>query len=327
MSSRSSRSAVILTLLPLVLAGCASTTGPNPGDAAPPSPRASVQTASAPPVVAETPQLDSANAKPMPLDPYLLAPAQLATVEKAQQKLIVDCMAGFGLTYAPPTGSRSHRDSDAPTTRVDARYGHQSAALMAVWGYHPEGGVPAGASARPSGPSFSPETELVLRGTADPAARAGAGGQTVNGRKVPERGCIGEAVKELTGAADGEIGNPQFADDVKFTTLEQSRNDPRTQAVFGKWSQCMKDAGFGYPDPLAALGDPQWRKTPLPTPAEVKVATADAACRHTHNVVGVWYAVDTGYQQQAIAANAAAMARAKAAVETQVRAATKVTAG
>lgn len=317
----------MLTLLPLLLAGCASAAGPAGADAAPPSPRESVRTAAAPPAVAATPQLDSANDRPLPLDPYLLNAEQQAAVEKAQQKLIVRCMASFGLTYTPPSGSGGRRDSDAPTTRVDSRYGHQSAALMAKWGYHPEGGVPAGAGAKPSGPSVSPEMELVLRGTADAAARAGSGGREVNGRKVPERGCIGEAVKELTGAAEGGIGDTQFADDAKFTTLEQSRNDARTQAVFRRWSQCMKDAGFDYPDPLAALGDPQWRKAPLPTPQELKVATADAACRHAHNVVGVWYAVDAGYQQQVIAANAAAMAEARTAVETQVRAAARVAAG
>ncbi|MEV8092732.1 hypothetical protein [Kitasatospora sp. NPDC085879] len=327
MSSRPARSAVMLTLLPLLLAGCGGAAGSADTDAVAPSPRASVQTAAAPPTVGATRQLDSANAEPLPLDPYLLNAEQQSAVEKAQQKLIVRCMASFGLSYAPPSGSGSRRDSDAPTTRVDSRYGHQNAALMAKWGYHPEGGVPAGAGAKPSAPSMSPEMELVLRGTADAAARAGSGGRTVNGRSVPERGCVGEAVKELTGSADGGIGDTQFADDAKFTTLEQSRNDPRTQAVFRQWSQCMKDAGFDYADPLAALGDPQWRKSPTPTPQELKVATADAGCRHAHNVVGVWYAVDAGYQQQVIAANAAAMAEAKAAVETQVRAAARVTAG
>ncbi|MEV7179383.1 hypothetical protein [Kitasatospora sp. NPDC093679] len=327
MSSRPARSAVMLTLLPLLLAGCASAAGSADTDAVPPSPRPSVQTAAAPPTLAATPQLDSANDRPLPLDPYLLNPEQQLAVEKAQQKLIVRCMASFGLTYTPPSGNGGRRDSDAPTTRVDSRYGHQNAALMAKWGYHPEGGLRAGAGAMPTGPSFSPETELVLRGTADVAARAGSGGRTVNGRTVPARGCLGEAVKELTGSAEGGIGDTRFADDAKFTTLDQSRKDPRTQAVFRQWSQCMKDAGFDYTDPLAALGDPQWRKSPTPTPQELKVATADAGCRHAHNVVGVWYAVDAGYQQQVIAANAAAMAEAKAAVEKQVRAAALVTAG
>ncbi|MFD0530464.1 hypothetical protein ACFQ1I_33325 [Kitasatospora arboriphila] len=210
---------------------------------------------------------------------------------------------------------------------MDSRYGHQNAALMAKWGYHPEGGLRAGAGAMPTGPSFSPEMELVLRGTADAAARAGSGGRTVNGRTVPARGCLGEAVKELTGSAEGGIGDTQFADDAKFTTLDQSRNDPRTQAVFRQWSQCMKDAGFDYADPLAALGDPQWRKSPTPTPQELKVATADAGSPARAQRGRRLVRRRRRYQQQVIAANAAAMAEAKAAVEKQVRAAALVTAG
>jgi hypothetical protein len=284
-------------------------------------------TSTAPPPVSATPVLDSANAEPLPLDAYLLSPTQQLTVGRAQQKLIVSCMASLGLRYAPPAESRSPRDEDAPTTRVDARYGHQNAALMARWGYHPQGGIPAGAGAKPSGPAVSPQMEVALRGTADAAAHSGPGGQIVNGHKVPDHGCIGTAAARLTGAVDGAVGDAEFAGDVKFATLEGSREDGRTQAVFGLWKQCMKDAGFTYADPLEALGDPQWRRTPLPTQRELQVATADAACRHRHNVVGVWYAADAAYQRQAIAANAAAMAEAKAALEAQVKAATEVMAG
>ncbi|WP_269432040.1 hypothetical protein [Saccharothrix sp. ST-888] len=39
--------------------------------------------------------------------------------------------------------------------------------------------------------------------------------------------------------------------------------------------------------------------------------------------MGVWYAVDAAYQQQAITANADAMAEAKAALDRQVEAATR----
>ncbi|MFK0191114.1 hypothetical protein [Kitasatospora sp. NPDC090308] len=76
------------------------------------------------------------------------------------------------------------------------------------------------------------QLELVLRGTDDQAARAGSGGRTdrqrAGGRAVPERGCVGAAVREPTGAADGEIGGPVFAEDADFTTLEQAQNDERT---------------------------------------------------------------------------------------------------
>ncbi|MFD0569404.1 hypothetical protein ACFQ0T_09170 [Kitasatospora gansuensis] len=318
MPSLPRRSAAFLIVLPLLLAGCAGTAAPSSGSDRRGGPEA-------PPPVSAIPTLESANDQPLPLDAYLLNPDQVSTSTRAQQELMSRCMQGFGLIYAPPASSEPHRDSDAPTTRVDGRYGSQSAVLMAKWGYHSEGGLPAPAAGSAAGGlPTSPEMVVVERGTSDPKQRFGPGGQVVNGRTVPEHGCIGEVRKQLTGAVDGWMGDAQIAIDIKFTTLRKSQEDERTRSVFAKWSQCMKDSGHDYPDPLAAIGDPEWRNAPLPSQRELQVATADAACRTKHNVVGVWYAVDFAYQEQAIKDNAAAMAKAKASVEAQVAAAKRV---
>ncbi|MGK4580520.1 hypothetical protein [Kitasatospora sp. HPMI-4] len=325
MSSRLPRTAVLLLALPLLLAGCASgATGSHPdGDARSSGQAGARTTATPPPLVSTPPVLDSANDRPLPLDGYLLNRDQQTTVEVAQQKLIVSCMARLGFTYVPPAGPRPPRDSDAPTTRMDSRYGHQNAELMAKWGYHPEGGNPAGTGVKPSSQPMSQQMTTAMEGTSDPNERFGSGGQVFNGRQVPDHGCIGAADKQLTGAVDGLVGDAQVATDLKFETLKDSQHDERTQAVFAQWSHCMKDAGFDYPDPLAAVGDPQWRKTPTATPSELRVATADAACRHKFNVVGVWYAVDVAYQQGAIAGHAEAMAKAKTDLEALTKAATQ----
>ncbi|WP_052391100.1 hypothetical protein [Streptomyces sp. NRRL B-24484] len=316
------RPAALLIALPLLLAGCASAAASNHGEDA--RPAAPVT----PPPVTATPTLASANDEPLPLDAYLLNPKQAAAVAEAQQALVTRCMKRFGFTYSPPAQADEPRDSDAPTSRVDGRYGHQSAALMAKWGYHPEGGIrvtPDGTGG--GGWSTTPEMAAAERGVSDPKQRLGPGGQVVNGQKVPAHGCVGESVKQLTGSVDGRVGDAQTVDDIKFATLKNSQEDARTRAVFAAWSQCMKAGGYDYPDPLAAVGDPRWRQTALPTAHEVQVATADAACRAKYNVVGVWYAVDYAYQEQAIKDNAPAMAAAKAALETQVRAAALATAG
>ncbi|MFD9130521.1 hypothetical protein [Kitasatospora sp. NPDC059571] len=323
MYRRPRRRAALVIALSLLLAGCASAVAEQPagnsGSAAP-------TRSEAPPTVSATPVLDSANDKPLPLDGYLLAPDQLLTVEKAQARLISGCMARFGFDYTPPAPALPGRDSDAPTTRIDGRYGRQSAALLAKWGYHPEGGAPAAADSQTQ-PPMSPAMTVAARGTSDPKQRFGPGGQTVNGLKVPDHGCVGEAAVRLTGSVDGQLGDAKTASDLKFGTLEAARVDPRTQAVFAKWSQCMRAAGLDYADPLAAMSDKEWSRTPLPTPHELQVATADAGCRHRENVVGVWYAVDAAYQQQAIAEHAPAMADAKAALAAQLKAATQALAG
>jgi hypothetical protein len=274
----------------------------------------------APPPVGQVPVLDSANDRPLPLDPYLLAPAQEALVIGAQQRLLAQCAGRFGLAYTTPTAA--HRDSDAPTTRVDGRYGHQDAGLMARWGYHPEGGLPPGQDRWTAGVDATrPEAAAVMTGSDGSGAKFGPGGQVVNGQVVPDHGCAGEALKALTGSVEGRLGNAQIAEDLKLDTLRRSQDDPRTRAVFAQWSSCMKEAGFDYPDPVAALSDPEWPRTPLPGERELRVARADAQCRHRHNVVGVWYAVDQATQEQAVRANAGALAAARASVEAQVAAA------
>ncbi|MGW1707371.1 hypothetical protein ACWCP8_17965 [Streptomyces sp. NPDC002206] len=321
MSRRSCRIAASLIALPLLLIGCTSAGGEHP-EINSAMARESAQT---PPPVSAIPKIDSANDKPLPLDPYLVNPRQLSTINKAYTKSISLCMARFGFAYKPPVESPGPRDSDAPVTRIDGRYGHQNARLMMKWGYHPEGGVLASqSSSEASTRKISPDMVVAGRGSSDPGKAFGPGGQIINGKTVPYHGCMGEAVKELTGSVDGALYDPQIAIDVKLKTLNEAQQDDRTKAAFAKWSQCMKIRGFTYKDPLAAGGDPEWRKTSKPTAHELKVATADAACRHKNNVVGIWYAVDSSYQEKVIASNAAAMARVKTDLESKMRTAMRV---
>ncbi|MFF3352694.1 hypothetical protein ACFYWN_08590 [Streptomyces sp. NPDC002917] len=320
-SRRSCRTAASLIVLPLLLVGCTSAGGEHPKI----NSKTVREGAQTPPPVSAIPTIDSANDKPLPLDPYLVNPRQLSVINKAYAKSISLCMARFGFTYRPTVESPGPRDSDAPVTRIDGRFGHQSARLMAKWGYHPEGGVLASQSSpEESTRKISPDMVVAGRGSSDPGKAFGPGGQIINGKTVPYHGCMGEAVKELTGSADGALYDPQIAIDVKLKTLNESQQDDRTKTAFAKWSQCMKIGGFAYKDPLAAGGDPQWRKASKPTAHELKVATADAACRHKNNVVGIWYAVDFSYQEKAIAANATTMARVKTDLESKMKAAMRV---
>ncbi|MFD8596335.1 hypothetical protein ACFV1L_15195 [Kitasatospora sp. NPDC059646] len=316
--SRLRRLATAVAFLPMLAAAACG--GPSP------APAADAGTPSAVPSVGQVPVLDSANDRPLPLDSYLLTPAQEALVIGTQQRLLAQCAARFGLTYTMPDAVP--RDSDAPTTRVDGRYGHQSARLMAVWGYHPEGGLRAGQNRWSAGVDTTlPGAAAAMTGSDGSGSKFGPGGQVVNGQVVPDHGCAGEAMKALTGSLGGRLGNAQIAEDLKLDTLRRSQDDPRTRAVFALWSACMKESGFDYPDPVAALTDPEWSRTPLPGEHELRVARADAECRHRHNVVGVWYAVDFAAQEQAVREHADALAAARAAVAAQVAAAQRVASG
>jgi hypothetical protein len=304
---------VFLVAIPLLLTGCSRFGEGNEGSA---------DAENSVPDVSATPVLQSANDKPLPLDAYLLTGDQLEVLTKAQNSLVSQCMKRFGLTYSLPSVTGQLND-DGPKTRIDGRYGPQNAQRAAQWGYHPEGGAPKrdGVPWGKPGGQETPEAMTALRGTSDKAKKYGPGGQKINGRKVPDHGCLGEAARTLTGKADGSIGDHQLAIDLKFQTLERSLQDERTQAVFRKWSACMKERGFSYKDPLDALGDKAWSKTPMPTQREIQVATADSECRKEHNVVGVWYAVDYAYQEQAVDKNAEVLDSVGKSIEARMKAA------
>lgn len=266
------------------------------------------------------PVLTDANHRPMPLDPYLLDPQQTKTISEGYSTLVSRCMRRFRYDYAPPVEGADPTGigADAPTTRMDGYFGFQTMAHAKTWGYHPETAAPEGGSS--PAPRTAGET-TALTGTSDPDSKYGPGGQKINGRAVPDHGCVGEANRLLTGSVTGTAGNPDFVVSLKFDTLTKGQRDPRTRAVFTAWSTCMKGKGLTYADPLAALGDPRWSTAAGPTGAELRVAVADQECRHDTNVVGVWFAVDYGYQQDAVQLNRARLATVRSAMAAQLAAA------
>ncbi|WP_377267586.1 hypothetical protein [Peterkaempfera sp. SMS 1(5)a] len=270
------------------------------------------------------PVLVDANNRAMPLDPYLLNPEQEKTISNANSALISQCMRSFGYNFvlASESGDPTGIGADAPSTRMDGYFGFQSMTHAQKWGYHPEGGYPA-ANGAPVQHQTSSE-RIALSGTADPQQKEGDGGQIINHRKVPDRGCVGEARRSLTGSASGNIGNPDFVVGLKFDTLTKGVKDPRTIAVFSKWSACMKKKGYDYIDPLEAAGDSSWSEGRLPTRQEIRVAVADQECRRVNNVVGVWFSVDYEYQRQAVRQNSSRLAAIKESMMSHLSAANRV---
>lgn len=283
----------------LLLPGCSSS---SPAA----SPSSSSSTGASPQALDDlsgVPVLTDANHRAMPLDPYLLNPKQSRTISRASATLVSRCMKRLGYDYVLPvaSGDTTGIGADAPTTRMDGYFGFQTMAHAKTFGYHPEGAPPqAGAAAGGQAPSLTAGENTALTGTADPKRKNGPGGMPVNGRTVPDHGCVGEANRILTGSVTGSAGNPDFVVSLKFDTLAKGQRDPRTRAVFASWADCMQRKGHRYADPLAASGDARWSSGPAPTAEELRVAVADQECRHDTNVVGVWFTADFGYQQAAV---------------------------
>ncbi|WP_406839897.1 hypothetical protein ACICHK_33995 [Streptomyces sp. AHU1] len=312
------KAAVVLATAAVLLAGGCSSSSPS--SSGPSRPKGA---AVAMPEVSSVPRLVTAADRSLPIAPYLLSDRQSDELTAAQAELTEQCMTRFGLRYTAPAPTPVFR----PRTPTQFRYGVTDPKAAAVDGFAPAGSRTAPTAAEPA--PLSAEMTLVLTGTNDPHVKPGsteAGGQVHKGRRIPVGGCIGEARARLLSEGPEAGGDAELSNDINIDSFESSRRHPLVRAVFAKWSRCMKDRGFSYPDPLAATGDSAWR-TSTASAKEKTAARADADCKKRNNVVGVWYAVDAALQRQAIERNSAALAKIKKAIGARTRIAAAVLAG
>ncbi|MEX0169923.1 hypothetical protein [Streptomyces sp. LMG1-1-1.1] len=234
----------------------------------------------------------------------------------AQAKKAAACLDRFGVA-APFTAPQSWAEAApaahaGPKNGMDVRYGDHDLAKVSAYGY----GWPDDAQAAPQGArslgadaELSPEAELALYGpggrTGKAAARTAAA-PTVNGKAVPAAGCAGETDQALVGRTrtPGVLDTSEDA----ITKLERRSwdsmlTDPRTLAVFAKWSSCMKTKGFDYKDPWAANDDPRWAASAGRSPEAIATATADVTCRNAFAVSETMHTVESDWQQRLLKEN------------------------
>jgi hypothetical protein len=249
--------------------------------------------------------LDSADLR-LPAQDYLLTGAQAALVGRGRLLLIQRCMRRFGVSYAvPEVGAGRY----GPRTLTDRRYGITDAALAARDGYRLGARDPA-LQKRPAVPRLGPDAQTALTGD---------GRSRIHGLAVPDGGCIAEADRHLAALAPREA-DPVLGERLQLGSFEASRQDERVRRVFRAWSSCMRRAGYDYADPLTVVGDPQFAGN-RPGPHEISVAYTDVLCKASTNVIGIWFTVESAYQQGWIQQHAAAMLSCKNALAAEIRAA------
>jgi hypothetical protein len=82
----------------------------------------------------------------------------------------------------------------------------------------------------------------------------------------------------------------------------------------------MRRAGYEYATPLTVTGDPQFAGN-QPSQHEIAVARADVSCKASANVIGIWFTVESAYQNTWIRQHATAMRSCGDALAAQIRAA------
>jgi hypothetical protein len=217
-------------------------------------------------------------------------------------------MSRFGFSYdiGPIT-----ENGYGPVSITDRRYGITDAALAQQYGY---GLGPRDPARQPAAvrPDLSADGQTAL---------TGSGQSVVKGQPVPTGGCLGEADVILSGSVPAGV-DLRKANTLQLESFERSRTDSRVRTVVRDWSRCMAAAGFHYADPLAPPGDPAFSGDV--TPQQIAVALKDIDCKRETNLVGVWFAVDSAYERQAIDADRAGYEAAKAAISARDAAAKAV---
>jgi hypothetical protein len=250
----------------------------------------------------------------LPLAAYQVTPLQDAEENYLAQRLEQLCLGKLGFRFLPGLSEKVIAQSVRITDEFETRlYGVSDPEAIRTYGYHLPSWVQG---------SGKPESAAQL-GTAEWAALTGKG-LVPAGRPVPPGGCSGQAERELQqagiNAATQQSGGSDpstLASSVQLSSFERAQSSPPVRAVFARWSACMRGFGDHYATPFTAAGDPRWTHSATASPLEIETAEHDIACKLRVNVLGVEFAAVSRYQDQAIAARAAAFAQAKKVIASE----------
>ncbi|MDK9497676.1 hypothetical protein QEZ40_002619 [Streptomyces katrae] len=309
---RASALTVLTVLFPLALTAAGCSAAPSDGVRAEPVP---------------TPTAGTVVGLRLPIGAYLPTDTERALSEYLRGLLVRDCVRRHGASFMDPavTGGAAPPAAYDPLNMA-RRYGVGDMETARRYGYRVD---PAHRAARVDGPSGAAapartaEERGLLTGVADrrPGQPSASGERPrFGGRPVPDGGCYGEADRALLndGSRAGAFGGTVNV--IERQGYERSRRDPRVREAFTRWSACMKAKGHHYADPLGAAGDTaRWRPdaTQEAGPDERATAVADMECKRDVNLLGVWFAVESEYENTAMAGRAAELETVRRQLEAE----------
>ncbi|THA72810.1 hypothetical protein E6P78_01330 [Streptomyces sp. A0958] len=286
----------------VLLAACSSTTDGGPGDE------------KSEPEVSATPTMLSTSGLKLPLDAYDATREETEALQEGQGVLISRCMERFGFRYSLPA-----RPASPASGRQSARiFGVVDPDEAARYGYSVPGEERAPAR---TSPRLTASEEIALNGAPDlkptdmpksqaEAEKKGGGKERINGRAVPVGGCSREAFLKLY-APEPNAVDAIYVFNLKAQAESQAREDSRTKTVNTSWSDCMARKGHTATDPMNATTELGIADDALASPAAITAAKADVGCKKEVNLVGVYFAVQSSYENRLIDKNAETLDLAK----------------
>ncbi|MDX8049351.1 hypothetical protein SK571_08160 [Lentzea sp. BCCO 10_0798] len=246
-----------------------------------------------------------------PLDGYLISPESRAAVRKSQDLLVQKCLRRFGFEMELP-----EREPEQVRSRV---IGVVDDAEVSKHGYSdPEtlASVRRAEELRKQQKPWSQDMVAVLNG------------KGAKNEGVPSGGCMGESQRALgiSVKSQEKAGDENFVIGLSRDSTTFAEADSRLKDAWGKWSACMKQAGYDYADPWGPNNEKKFGGDDA-SPEEIATARADVACRKKHDVNAIWVAVRTAYQNRLIVDNAEVLKKHQTRVDEQVRKAKEILSG
>lgn len=258
-----------------------------------------------PPIAENPPALTSFADTAVPLRAYLLSGSQIETILNGQEVLTARCARGFDYEYIPITYP-PHSQLGEDYVYLPRRYGLINVEMARMHGYapSPEDQPVLVSEEFLRRPDPSPREAEVLQGPAEGSARNAL--KASDGALLPEGGCRKEAWRQI-GPATSNMR--KFVVEGIDTAYRQMRADSRALAAEADFVTCMQ--GRGYPE-FRKFGD-------IAAGDERTAAVDQAECAQEANLPGIWYAVDSAYQQRWIDKHEAELRQGAADREVALR--------
>ncbi|MEN3608231.1 hypothetical protein AAH979_01660 [Plantactinospora sp. ZYX-F-223] len=278
------------------------------GCAAPESPRSSRDVEPFPPT-AEVENLR------LPFDAYTLSLAGLYIMANAQDVLTQECMAARGHDW-----EIIERPTDLKDLRNRRRYGVIEMSIAERFGFH----VPAGLL-----------TPLDVEQRYD--RRDNALSESQQSAVFGADGCGREAATRLRPEKSADLDLLRKLD---RASLDESQREQRVVVAMDAWRDCVRNLGFDYQDPFAAMSDPRWwaddaaaasseeatasSEESTASSEERAVAVAVVRCEEQTDLVEVWHAAEVKIQEEEIRRHPDYFQDLRAATEAELAAAEAV---
>jgi hypothetical protein len=297
-----------------LLAGCSN----GPGDTSSQGEKQPKPTVSKIPGVTSITKLNDTADLALPVDAYMPTGHDLVQTTDAMTTLEQRCVSRFGLRYTPtearlPNFSKNSRRYGVPESLQVAR----------EFGFHMTQNDPRSLPKHLGTPP-SPEVRTVLTATAPQGGLV----SSYHGMRLPDGGCVGEADRAISGGGENQrAGHSLVAEQIRAHSFEYSTLDPRVIAAQTAWKKCMSAQGYtNYKKTSDASGDERWSAATA-TSQEIGVAVADWQCSKEVNLVGIWFAVESAYQNDQIDKHAEELQQAREGLRQQSKRVATVLAG